>query len=1005
MKRIFLACLGISLLFGVPLRAANIAWVSYHSADDSPDANAAAAGFTNAPDVGYTALLKAHGHTVTRFLTVANLDTYPDVVAGLNSNDLVIVSRSNPSGNFQSAADTAAWAAITKPVLIINGYLLRNSRLGFTTGTTIPDVNSNPMRLKINAPGHPLFAGVGLDSNSLMLNPYSQIVTFTNATTGATNIQRGISVNNNTPVAGGTILAVVGTTGDAAFNGMVIGEFPAGTVAATAAGDVFAEKRLVLLTGSREQTITGDGAGIYDLLPDGEKIFLNAVTYLTTPSAPVCTVPLAGATNLVAGDSWTFAAGPIGTSPLTYQWYKDGQALAGDTDAALALTNLNPISDGGAYYLVVTNSLGSATSTVARLEFAVFAAANITNGLISYWPLDTILGTKTPDLVSGYDMTLVNMGATNLADGKWGKAFTFDNGSQTLLQRINNPGEDLPIYNHPNFSVSLWVNGLPQSDHRIFAEGSTTNTNPIFDLGTDNGGTTGSIDSYIRTDTGSTSGDHRHSTGQAFDGSWHNVIYVQRDVGGGAMKALLYIDGVLDPVVLGPVRPITANTTAIGALLRSSASAWFSGMIDEVAVWDRALSTDEIQVLQITSITNPPSRLQPLAINSFKAELPAVVTGGSTVLHWDVSKDITQVTIDQGIGDVTSKTSVGLGSTSVTLTNGTTFVMTIKRGVDTLSATTSVAVVSGVAPGWALLDSFDLYPPGNLFGTGYWGDPHGNSATVVDLNGNRVLKTSSGDSIAVLNLQSLSVLEGQARTLFFRVIPVGDPTTPITNIVGLTDKSQRSYGDDYANIGPVLYPTALTNDLYGITTNAWYLGVRNGVGAPLEYPAEPVITNVVYNVWIDVTNAPMGDPFYLNDMFTVYIQKEGDTSRTTLYQDYISDRDLSAIDPVLGGMRPNLDKLIVLGNNANQSALFDDFYLSTGGYNATVPRPFGSTAPVTPGSLQIHWSGSQLEILWTAGTLLEADSLAGPWSPVQGAAAPSYKVTPGASRKFYRSIQ
>ena len=82
------------------------------------------------------------------------------------------------------------------------------------------------------------------------------------------------------------------------------------------------------------------------------------------------------------------------------------------------------------------------------------------------------MGSKTVDLVSGYDMALVKMGETNLVSGKWGKAFLFDNASQTLLQRINNPGEDLPIYNKSNFTVSLWVNGAVQSDHRVFSEGS-----------------------------------------------------------------------------------------------------------------------------------------------------------------------------------------------------------------------------------------------------------------------------------------------------------------------------------------------------------------------------------------------------------------------------------------------------------------------------------------------------------------------------------------------------
>ena len=1006
MKTKLLTSIATVLLSGLSLPAANIAWVSYHPADNTPSAAAAAAGFTNASDVRYTALLAAQGHTVTRFVRTADLQNYPDLMVALNTNNLVIISRSVPSGDFDTLPEAAAWnSSITVPLMALGGYANRGSRLGFVTGETIPDVNSNPMRLLVKAPAHPIFAGVSLNPTNLMVNPYSQRVIYTNSITGATNLQVGISVTTTALVPGGTALATVGTPGDAAFNGAVIAEYPAGSKSQR--GDVFAAKRLVFLTGSRESGITGEGSGICDLLADGEKLFLNAVTYMTTPQVPKCTLALVGATNLVAGDTWTFTAGPIGDSPLSFQWYKDGAPITEFTNAVLAFTNLAS-SDAGAYQLIVTNPVGSATSTLARLDFHVFAPANLTNSIISYWPLDTILGTKTPDLVSGYDMTLVKMGATNVMPGKWGNAFAFDTAAQTSLERINTPGEDLPIYNHPDFTVSLWVNGLPQSDHRVFAEGNLTNTTPTWSLGTHNSATApdATVDIYLRNDAGAVGGDHRHSTALGYDSTWHHVTYVQRDIGGGSMKAQLFVDGVLDPVVITPVRPSTLQTTAIGAWRRASTSSWFTGMIDEVAAWSRALSAEEVQMLQTTYITNPPTRMQPLAINGFKADLGAVAKGDSTILRWDVSKDATLVTINQ-LGDVTAQTIVGIGTNVITLNTNTQFVLTVKRGADTLSATTSVAVVQGIDPGWLLLDNFDRYAEGNLLGAGYWIDPHGNSAQVVGYNGNKVLKTTTGDSIVYLSLRDLTVLEGQTRSLFFRMIPLSDTARGITNIVGLTDKSQRGYADEFANIGPVVYLAPFTNDVMGITTNAWYMGARDGfqgnnVSNPIDYPGEPLLTNVIYNVWIDITNASMSD--FQSDTFTVYIQKEGETTRTNLVTDYLSDRDLYYLDPVLGGMAPNLDKLVVFGNSATYGVLFDDFYLSKSGYNASVPRPYGYTGPLASPPA-IAWSGSQLEIRWASGTLQQSDSLAGPWSDVPGATAPTYKTTPTGTGKYYRTRQ
>jgi hypothetical protein len=57
---------------------------------------------------------------------------------------------------------------------------------------------------------------------------------------------------------------------------------------------------------------------------------------------------------------------------------------------------------------------------------------------------------------------------------------------------------------------------------------------------------------------------------------------------------------------------------------------------------------------------------------------------------------------------------------------------------------------------------------------------------------------------------------------------------------------------------------------------------------------------------------------------------------------------------------------------------------------------------VRPGLLTIHRSATNLTLGWSAGVLQEATSLGGPWSPVNGATAPSHTVTPSGAQKFYR---
>lgn len=281
----------IALLVGMvvlSVHGANIYWVSFHPGDDTPDSDAANAGFTTAPDAGYTQLLRANGHNVIRYLTTPTPD-----VALLNSADLIILSRSVASSDYQDDPETAAWNGITAPMIIINGYLLRSSRLGFVTGTTIPDT-AGTVTLQVKDPSHPIFAGVALNPDNTMVNPYAEIVTFNG------NPQRGISVNMDPVAGGGKVLATVATSGDPAFGGMIIAEWQAGATLATDPPDTLGGHRLAFLTGSREASgLTSHGAGIYDLTPEGAKLFLNAVNYMAVPEPSTVALVALGGVALV----------------------------------------------------------------------------------------------------------------------------------------------------------------------------------------------------------------------------------------------------------------------------------------------------------------------------------------------------------------------------------------------------------------------------------------------------------------------------------------------------------------------------------------------------------------------------------------------------------------------------------------------------------------------------------------------------------------------------------
>ncbi len=255
--------------------APKVAFVSFHTADDTPTAGAAGVGFTAAPDKGYTDLLKANGFNVTRVLQSGT----PDVNT-LNAMDVVIISRSVGSGSFQSANATNWNTLVTAPIINTGGYTLRKNRLGFSTGNTIPDTTGT---IKLTAPAgtHPIFKGVSLTDGTMDAN-YAGICTYPDGTT----IARGISVNTDAVPATGKVIATVAadSNGFGPVGAMIIGEWDAGVSVTHDGGagtDVLAGRRMTLLTGSREASgKNSEGTGMIDLTDEGKTLFVNAVNYL-----------------------------------------------------------------------------------------------------------------------------------------------------------------------------------------------------------------------------------------------------------------------------------------------------------------------------------------------------------------------------------------------------------------------------------------------------------------------------------------------------------------------------------------------------------------------------------------------------------------------------------------------------------------------------------------------------------------------------------------------------
>ena len=102
---------------------------------------------------------------------------------------------------------------------------------------------------------------------------------------------------------------------------------------------------------------------------------------LTLPPAPPSITSQPQSVTINAGQNASF--GVSATSAMAYQWLLNGTNIAGATTSTLTITNTRQ-EDLGAYTVVITNTYGSITSSVANLFMYPYLNAPF-SGLVTYW--------------------------------------------------------------------------------------------------------------------------------------------------------------------------------------------------------------------------------------------------------------------------------------------------------------------------------------------------------------------------------------------------------------------------------------------------------------------------------------------------------------------------------------------------------------------------------------------------------------------------------------------
>jgi len=107
---------------------------------------------------------------------------------------------------------------------------------------------------------------------------------------------------------------------------------------------------------------------------DGVYAQTDSITIVVTGPAVAAPSITTQPASLILVSGGTAAFTVVATGAPTYQWRKDGAAIAGATSATLTLTNIQA-ANGGVYSVVVTTAGGSVTSSNATLTVTPVSAA------------------------------------------------------------------------------------------------------------------------------------------------------------------------------------------------------------------------------------------------------------------------------------------------------------------------------------------------------------------------------------------------------------------------------------------------------------------------------------------------------------------------------------------------------------------------------------------------------------------------------------------------------
>jgi hypothetical protein len=753
----------------------------------------------------------------------------------------------------------------------------------------------------------------------------------------------------------------------------------------------------------------------------GDRVFVIALTAASAPLPPRFNIQPKSLT-LYSGRTAQFTAKATGSPPLSYQWQRfgtnisDGGNISGTSTDSLTISNIVP-DNAGDYTLLVTNSASSGnivTSTPATLAVVAAPAPGtygysvLTNNPVAFWRLDETgnPATNSPaqDYAGGFTGTY-EVGSSNGFDGIVGPRPAAFPGFASTNNAVQTTGLG-------DGTTPTWVTLPPLSLNTnrvtmacwIFPNGDQSDYCGLFESGSGNAGLayggsfSGNAGELIYWWSGS---GYTFKSGLVIPpNQWSFVAVVIEPT-----RAILYLGagGVLSAAV-----DFTAHQNeafaAVGQIGhqpgRAADDRVFSGSIDDVAVFKRSLTFDEINALYGTGLgsfqARPPVIVkQPVSSGLYAGQTARfqAVALGSSPLSYQWKKNGADVTNG---GNVSGALTDSLTISNVALGNAGDYTLVVTNQAGTANSVTSapanLTVVAAPAPGTYAYTVLTHQP------LAYWRlDDTGNPATnapAYDYAGGLIGIYEAGSSNGFSGIAGPRppAFSGFAATNHaVQTTGLGDNTTPTwvtipplnlnTNTVTLT-------GWIYPNGSQVDYAGLLVSSSdagfgYGgdFSGNAGQLIYWWNNGSTYTYQSGLVIPS---NQWsfVAVVIEPTKASLYLGSggALSSAVNSASQTSEAWAGEAHIGHQPGRAAD----------DR--VFNGSIDEVAVFN--------YAFTPAQVLNLYQTAFAPTLTIQKVGANVELTWPQGTLLEASDVSGPYT-TNGNSSP-YIFTPTDAKKFFR---